>query len=220
MMPLRKTHRISIVVAPWFCLACGVATAAPSVDPATAKRLKKWEVISASEKVENQKVMMGKAVGTVADVPEAVLHTVIDVARYRHFLPRIKGSRIVRRRGNQVYAVVESALPWPVRDAWVYVKLVYHRRGGRSYEVKWKMINGTMNQYFGRALIQPWNDDASHTLLTYEVMAEPKTAAPDSAVSKGVRHVAEIFVHRLRMRVRALRKYNKFPADLLARYAR
>mgnify|MGYP001827775844 CR=1 FL=1 len=218
MMPLRRTHRISIVVAPWLCLACGVATAAPSVDPATAKRLKNWEVISTSEKVENQKVMMGKAVGTVADVPEAVLHTVVDVARYKHFLPRIKGSRLVRRRGNQVYAVVESALPWPVRDAWVYVKLVYHRRGGRAYEVKWKMINGTMNQYFGRALIQPWNDDASHTLLTYEVMAEPKTAAPDSVISRGVRKVTEVFTHRLRMRVAALRKYRKLPADLARRY--
>jgi hypothetical protein len=73
------------------------------------------------------------------------------------------------------------------------------------------MLNGNMKNYTGHALIEPWNKDGTKTLLTYEMLFEPNTAAPDSVISDGVRTAASIMAQKLRLRLMALRKFGKMP---------
>ena len=196
------------------------AHARPQLAAPDARRIASWEVVSYSLQAPDGGVRRGKAIGRIAAAPEAVLHAILEIGKYKSFLPAMKDSREIRRSAQRIWGVIETALPWPARDAWVYVELSYRHKGARTYEARWKMINGTMKQYYGSALVEPWGDGLEHSVLSFEILAEPKTAAPDSVLSRGTRRVAEVFVHRLRMRVAALGKYGRLPRDLSLRYRR
>jgi len=187
------------------------AAARPNVPPSDVAHLEKGANLEYSERVTGSAVMVGKAIGVIKDTPEAVVQVLLDVAKYRSFMPRVTDSRVVKTRGLHTFAVFETDLPWPVKDAWVYIKFTRYNKPGRIYEIKWWMLNGTMKNYTGSALVEPWTKDATQTVLTYELLAEPKTSAPDSMISQGVKKIANIFVQKIRLRLMALRKYGKMP---------
>jgi len=178
------------------------------------EQLAQEKVIEFSQKVKGSNVKMGKAIAVIDDVPEAVLYVLLGLDKYKHFIPRVSESRITKQRGWDTYAVINTDLPWPVKDCWAYVKLTRNDKPGRVYEAKWHMINGTMKEYRGSALIEPWTRDGKRSVLTYRLLFEPKGAAPDSMISNGVRSVASTIVKRIRLRVKALRKFKKMPRGL------
>ena len=71
----------------------------------------------------------------------------LDIGRYKSFLPNLKESRVTKKKGTSVYAVVETDLPWPVKDCWVYVKFVRTNKSNGVIELKWGMMNGTMKNF-------------------------------------------------------------------------
>ena len=190
------------------------APARPKLSAEHIKAIEHGKVLEFSQKVKGSGVMMGKAIGIVEDVPEAVLYVLLAVDKYKHFLPRVTGSRITKRRGWDSYAVIHTDLPWPVKDVWVYLKLTRTDKPGRVYAIRWWMLNGTMKKYEGSALIEPYSRDGKQTVLTYKLLAEPQTSAPDSMISNGIKRVASTILHRVRLRLKALRKYKKLPKGM------
>ena len=190
------------------------ASSRSALDPKQIAALERGEVLELSRKVAGSRVMLGKAIGIIEDVPEAVLHVLLAVDRYKHFLPRVTESRITRRRGWHTYAVIHSSMPWPVKNAWVYFKLTRTDRPKRVFKLKWHMLNGTMKSWEGSALIEPWTADGKRSLVTYKLLAEPRTAAPDSLISSGVKRVTATILHRVRLRLAALRKFKRLPRGM------
>jgi hypothetical protein len=200
--------------------ACGLsapAAALPQLAKHDIQALEEGHVIEFSEKVEGRDVQRARAIGLFKDFPEAVTYVLMQVDKYKHFMPRIKEARIIKRKGWHTYALVETAMPWPVKDAWMYIKYTRSDRPGRVFEIKFWMLNGTMKSYQGRAVIEPWPRDPSRTVMTYEFLAEPRTLAPASVITTGIRSVANVFVQRIRLRLQAMRKYKKLPARLRPR---
>lgn len=195
-----------------------LAAATPQLAPRQRARIASGEVLTMSLAAPSgSKIKPGKAIGLVEGSPEEVLYTLLDIARYRYFVPLVKGSRLVKRRKGAIYGVIETRLPWPVKDAWAYLKVTYGSADRTSYTASWKMINGTLKRYVAAALIEPWKTRSHMSVLTYQVIAEPKTAAPDALLTKGMRHAAEMALHRIRLRVKALRKFKKMPGDPLSK---
>jgi ribosome-associated toxin RatA of RatAB toxin-antitoxin module len=190
------------------------AEARPSLSPERMERLKKGEVLVFSDQIPESSIQAGKAIAMIPDLPEAVVYVILRVDKYKHFLPRVKDSRITKYQKNHTYAVVETELPWPFKDCWAYVQFTRVDKAGRTFELRWKMLNGTMKEYSGSALIEPWNEDATKSVVTYKIKAIPLVSAPDATISKGLRKVASIFLHRIRMRLEALRKFKKLPEGL------
>ena len=195
-------------------LAGAPVGARPKVTKQQQQQLEKWEVLESSEKVRGSSIMQGKAIGIIPDIPEAVVYVIEDLAKYRFFIPHIKQSRVVRRKGPHTFAVLETDLPWPVKDAWAYVRFTRKKLPGRRYVISWGMRNGTLKSFGGTALIEPWNKQGYYSSITYKLLAEPKTSAPDSQISRGIKHITGLFVHRIRMRLQALRKFKKLPPQL------
>jgi len=163
-------------------------------------------------------VRLGKAIGIVEGSPEAVVHTLLDANNYPDFLHRVKSSYLVRRHPKGIYAVIKTALPWPVADAWALVKISHHHLGNGVFRMRWVMQRGTLKQYDATALIEPWGNQPNKCTLTYTTLAEPKTSVPNSILSRGTRHVAEMVLHRVRIRVKRGVRQRKFPAGLEKRY--
>ena len=200
-----------------FGLIFSVSAAAqglPTMGKDQLAQLERGQILESSQKIQGSKVMMGKAVALIPDIPEAVAYVLLDLANYKNFLPRITESRITKRRGGHTYAVFETDLPWPAKDCWVYAKFTRYNKPGRIYEIRWWMINGTMKNYTGSALIEPWAKDTNKAVITYQLLAEPQTAAPDSVISNGVKQVASTVLQKIRSRLQALRKSNKVPNKL------
>jgi ribosome-associated toxin RatA of RatAB toxin-antitoxin module len=194
-------------------LTAGPTGARPALDKSIAAKVSKWKVVSFTN-THSSGATKATAIGLFNDIPEALLYLVMEAGKYEHFLPRVTESRVVKRRGDALYAVIHTDLPWPVKDCWVYIRLTRHRIGGRVYEVRWEMLNGTMKRYEGKARIEPWNEKGTRTLLTYSMIAEPRSSAPDTLIAKGLRRIAETITHRARLRLKALRKYDKLPKGL------
>ncbi|MCK5799471.1 MAG: hypothetical protein KAI47_19905 [Deltaproteobacteria bacterium] len=163
-------------------------------------------------------VRLGKAIGIAEGSSDALLHLILDVARYREYLPRIKASRFLRREGKAIIGFVEMSLPWPVSDAWCTYRLTYAHKGHGIYELFWTMKRGTLKRYQGHALIEPWNKTNDKAVITYELLVEPDSRAPTSLLSRGVRHSAEMFLHRVRIRIKTLKRQKKIPANIQRRY--
>ncbi|MCB9556111.1 MAG: hypothetical protein H6707_08410 [Deltaproteobacteria bacterium] len=206
--------RVSIIISLLFTSAQGLAS--DRLTPAQTKKLDGWEVIHLKQARTPEGFLAQMAV-VVPDTPEATTYALMQIDKYKHFMPHFKDSRLVKTRGSTVYAVIETKLPWPVRDAWVYLKASHKHLGGRRYAAGWKMLNGTMKYYSGAASLSPWRNGPHHTLVVLTTVAALNTAAPDSLVSRGVASVTSMFLHRLRMRVVALRQFKKLPGDLQKR---
>ncbi len=198
-------------------LIMGIATsswALPSLEKKQIKKLESGEILESSQKVKDSGVMMAKAMAIIDDAPEALTYVMLDVASYKNFLPRLKESRLVKKKGWHTYAVFHTDLPWPVKDCWVYLKFTRYDKPNRVFEIKWWMLNGTMKHYYGSAHIAPWDKAGKRSFIQYQILAEPKTSAPDALLSKGVMKVANTFLQRLRLRLKALRKFKKMPKGL------
>ena len=186
-------------------------TSKPMVTDEMKKTMEEGWVVEYRDKDAGKGVARWTAMGIVDDVPEAVLYVLLSFNKYKHFIDRMKGSRVTKTKGLNSYVVIETKLPWPVQDAWVYFKVTRKHLPGRIFELEFKMINGTMKQYTGWARVEPWSKDGKRSLLTYSLLFEPKTAAPAAAIDRGVWSVTIHLVKRLRLRLKALRKFNKVP---------
>lgn len=197
-----------------FLFTSGLATARPRLSKSNTDKITRGEVIRFSQKVPFTGVMLGKAIGMIEDTPEAVVHVLLAMDKFKHFLPRLTEARIVKTKGSSVYAMLHANLPWPIRDCWVYTKATRRAKHGRVFELNWKTLNGTIKHFHASALIEPWNKDASKSVLTFKVLFEPETSTPDALLTRGIRHASETLIHRTRLRLRALRKYGKMPSSL------
>jgi ribosome-associated toxin RatA of RatAB toxin-antitoxin module len=143
--------------------------------------------------VQQSGVKPGRAIGVI-NAPASVVRDIIaGMDSYKDFVPRISGSRKVK---NGAY-VVESKMPWPVNETWVYVRVRAGERDG-TLTIQWKMTNGSLKQYEGVAWIQPM--DNGRSLLTYQMLAVPDTAAPDALISYGLREGAGSMIKAVRKR--------------------
>ena len=162
----------SISVALVALLAAASASAGTTKDILTKEMTRKMEegwVTEYREKGSDKGtgVYQWTALGIFDDTPEAMLYVLLGFDKYKHFVQHMKGSRIIKRKGLDTYAVLETRLPWPVKDAWVYFKAKRKHLPGRIYELEFQMINGTMKHFSGWARVEPWNKDGSRGLLTW-----------------------------------------------------
>jgi ribosome-associated toxin RatA of RatAB toxin-antitoxin module len=192
-------------------LTSRAVAARPSFTPEELSSLDQGKVLESSRNVPGTKVMAGRGIILIPDKPEAVAYVVLELEKYKAFLPRIKDSRLVKKHGYSTFGVVETSLPWPAKDCWAYIKYTREDRPNRTFHVVWSMLNGNMKNHSGEATLEPWNKEGTKTLLTYEMRFEPHTAAPDSIVSEGVRKATSIMIQKIRLRVMALRKFGKMP---------
>jgi hypothetical protein len=99
--------------------------------------------------------------------------------------------------------VVELDLPWPMQKTWAYLTVSQGSDGAVRY-VQWRMVNGTLKSYEGKAWIQPFGKDQS--LLTVRMLALPQISAPEGALTNGMREASATVVEALRNRALSVMK--------------
>jgi len=182
--------------------------AGPSLDPARLAQLARYEVLVFSDPFKDG-IERGKAIGVFDATSEEVFRVATDFSKWSEYLPKVHSSKVVSRAGKVTLVALIADLPFPVGRRQVFARYTEERLPGEIYRIRFEMIHGEMRQYLGSVYIEPWARSGSgppQTAVTYELVAEPDIAAPDSTINKAVRRSSSGFVHALRQHVNDLHR--------------
>lgn len=136
----------------------------------------------------------------ISSPPDKVMATFMDFNHQADFMPKVKRSRIVRRRGKQeLWVLVILTLPWPVANAWVAVKYNWMRTPDGAYHMRWVRHRGSMSRYWGTMSLLPWGK--YWTLAVCTMQAVPDTHISRARLNKGIAWGTEQLLHHLRAEV-------------------
>ena len=185
-----------------FALA-GPAAARPSLDAARLEQIGRYEVLTFNDPAGGG-IDRGKAIGVIDATPEEVFRIATDYNRYADFMPRVTSSKLREAGADQALVELTAELRWPAGTSTVLARYRYQRLPGEIYRVTFDKVGGSLKQYVGALYIEPFAP--GKTAITYELVAEPDTIAPKSAINKGIRRSAGNFVHALRQRINDLHR--------------
>jgi len=132
--------------------------------------------------------------------PSEVMATFMDFDHQAGFMPKVKSSKIVRRRGrHELWVLVILTLPWPVANAWVAVKYDWVKTPDGAYHMKWIRHRGSMSRYWGTMSFLPWGNGA--TLAICSMQAVPDSVISRSRLNQGIVWGTGQLLHHLRAEV-------------------
>ncbi len=197
-----KVNAMTRLLLALYLLAAGPALAAPpELSSAERQRLQAWKAVVRVDK--SRPAWIPTAMLLFPETPEQVMSVVMDIRSYDKYMPRVKQCRVVRRKGrHEIWAVIVTNLPWPLRNAWVAVKYTWRQLGPRSFRLDWVRHRGSMQRYWGRLDLYPWG--RYYTLAVCTMQAEPDEHIGRSRLNKGIVWGAKQLLHHLRRRVDTL----------------
>lgn len=206
---------LAVLVAP------SPAAARPHLDPEQIKSLvDRWEVLSFTDPAGDG-IVKGKAIGYFHVPAEQVFRVVTDYQRYPEFAPRIASVQVVDRQGDRrAWVRLQTDLPWPASDAWVYAQFEHEPLADGGYRIRFWQLKGSMKRYYGTILIEPWvqyDDGGGECSVTYELVAEPATSfAPKRYINRKIVDATSKWVHSLRLHINQLRAAGRLHPTLPA----
>jgi ribosome-associated toxin RatA of RatAB toxin-antitoxin module len=189
-------------------VAAPVAQARPSLDAARLAQLAQYDVLVFGDPHERG-LERGKAIGVIDATPEEVFRVATDYAKWKDYLPRVRGSRVVSASGRITLVELVAELPFPAGRREVVAQYTAERLPGEIYRIRFEMVHGQMREYVGSIYIEPWQPgpNPTKTAITYELVADPDVlAASTTTLNRSIRRSAGGFVHALRQRINDLHR--------------
>jgi hypothetical protein len=107
-------------------------------------------------------------------------------ARYAEYMPSIKESLEVSRKGDVVTCRLTVGMPFPMSDLWSVTVARHQKKSGERYRRSWKATEGSYKVNEGSWVLSPWGDTGDRTLAVYSIKVAPKAAVP-----AGIRRAAQ-----------------------------
>jgi len=197
--------RFRLLLAAALPLLGSTAFARPSLDGEHLSQLGHYDVVVFSDPAGGG-LERGKAIGVFDATPEEIFRVATDYDKWKDYLPKVSGSRIVGADGQSATVDMTADLPWPAGSTRVEARYTHEKLSGDIYRIRFDLQRGSMKQYLGSIYIEPWTADHAKASVTYELVAEPDILAPKGAINKLVRRSASGFVHALRQRINELHR--------------
>ncbi len=124
-----------------------------------------------------------------SDLPEIVVKAVINAppaqvwalvsrcARYAKFMPRIKASRELSRKGGRILCRVTVDMPFPYSDLTATTEVRHTVSKDRWYR-RWRLIKGDYKVNRGSWVLTPFGGDSKRTYAVYRAQAVPNAYVP------------------------------------------
>lgn len=193
----------SLVAGAVVALVCVPASARPTLDAARLGELAHYEVLTFTDPFKNG-IDRGKAIGVIDATPEEVFRVATDYGKYADFMPRVVSSTVKEQARDHALVELRAELRWPAGSSTVTARYTHEKLPGDIYRVRFEEVRGSLKQYVGSLYIEPFG--SGKTAVTYELVAEPDTIAPKSAINKGIKRSTGNFVHALRQRINELHR--------------
>jgi hypothetical protein len=147
----------------------------------------------------------GHAEALVAANSDDVARMAVDFAHYHDLHHKFATARVVGRSGDQTDLFME----YPVRIGFItfelseVVRFQADRVADHSHVIEARGIRGDMSRGHLRITVKPV--DPTHSLLSMDVLLDPKIPAPQSLVDEELRDGAEDFVNGLKDKAQGFR---------------
>lgn len=170
---------------------------------------------SKTNALDRGKILIKKVPVRGSDVPEVVVHAVVDAPppevwevvsdcdQFAHRLPWVKHARQLKRVGNQVTCTTTVDMPFPFSDLTATTRATHEQKGG-AFTRRWKLLKGDYHFNTGSWTVQPFGGDGSRSLLTYKLHVDPKTSVPRWLREKAERSVIPKLIEAVRKYARKL----------------
>jgi ribosome-associated toxin RatA of RatAB toxin-antitoxin module len=195
------------------CALASPADARPTLDQTRLGELSQYEVLTFNDPFKNG-IERGKAIGVIDATPEEVFRVATDYSKYRDFMPKVTRSTVKEAAPDHVLVEMQAELRWPAGSSTVTARYTHEKLPGDIYRVKFGMVDGSLKQYWGSLYIEPFAP--GKTAITYELVAEPDTVAPKSAINRGIKRSTGNFIHALRQRINELHRLGYLHPEPLA----
>jgi ribosome-associated toxin RatA of RatAB toxin-antitoxin module len=126
-------------------------------------------------------VQWGRATVYVNAPLDRVMAVVTDYAAYHTFLPHFRISRVLSQRGPNAVLYVEASIALDTMTLWAQVKLTALPLKGTTHVIEAKMTKGNMDVMGARWELTPL--DASHTVVAFQLIMDPRMPMPSGMVS-------------------------------------
>ena len=110
--------------------------------------------------------------------PKKVWAIVSDCAHYKERLPRVAASELLKKDGNTYTCKVTIKVPFPMSNLTATTE-AHHEESPRSMTRSWKLVSGDYTRNEGSWEVKALDEAGTRSLVTYSVLAEPKTSVPD-----------------------------------------
>jgi hypothetical protein len=147
----------------------------------------------------------GHAEALVAANSDDVARMAVDFAGYHNLHHKFATARVVGRSGDQtdLYMRYPVKIGFATIELFEVVRFDADRVNDHSHVIEGHGIRGDMSRGHLRITIKPV--DATHSLLSMDVLLDPKIWAPQSLVDEELRDGAEDFVNGLKDRAQGFR---------------
>ena len=105
-----------------------------------------------------------------------------DCQHFKEFMPRTLQSELRESKGNERLCYVELDMPWPLDPVGLETLSTIEELPKGAFRRSWRMTQGKFKHNTGSYQVEPFNGDASRTLLTYTVDALPDLPVPDAVL--------------------------------------
>ena len=170
-----------VVAALVFCLL--VPSAAGARDDGEKKderytRMEKGEVIVKAMKVKGSLTKKVRSVAIVQAPPAALWKLIERCDDYETTMLHIAKAEELSRKGGNVRCRVTVDMPFPLEDITATTDIVHTVIPGKKWHRQWKLVSGDYKFNSGSWTLTPYAG-GRHTLVVYDVHAEPKVAVPE-----------------------------------------
>ncbi len=146
--------------------------------PATRSLLEAGDVV-----VQNRQPTKGgiaaRAIGVIDASVDAIRAVLQRCEDFHEFMPRTEKSERREKNPTDDLCFSEVDMPFPFSNLWATMRVREEALPGGVYLRHFQMEEGTYDTNEGTWRVEPWNDDATRSLLTYEFEIEPSVALPD-----------------------------------------
>jgi ribosome-associated toxin RatA of RatAB toxin-antitoxin module len=167
-------------------------------------------VTALSDKIEQSNVPAagsgvewGRAEGTLAVGPEAVLAVLRDYGRYAGLFPYFEKSRVLSQRGTDAIVYLEAKILHGATTLWGQVRISAKAVADQTQVIEAKLMKGkgNMAQLLARWEVTPvMNGAGSH--VVFQMLVDPDLPVPDSIISREMKNGAGQAFRALRRRVK------------------
>lgn len=141
--------------------------------------------LPAKGKIEVKKVKVDGSdapkfvVRTVMDLPPKKIWAVVsDCSHYKERMPRVAAAELLKKEGKVFTCRVTIKMPFPLSNLTATTDAT-HEETERSMSRRWKLVQGDYKVNTGSWEVKALDKDATRSLVTYTVHAEPNTHLPD-----------------------------------------
>lgn len=145
-------------------------------------------------------VQWGHAVGIVEAPLSDVMRIVSDYGSYQEFMPHFEKSRVLSQRGARALVYMEALIAKGTMTVWAQLKIRPSTHDDPNTRVVLaSMTKGNLSHMEARWEIRPL--DARRTLVTFDMLVDPKIPLPAGLVSTENRKAARRSIKALRKRL-------------------